>query len=62
MRTDTYNRRAGHTELGTSYGEQPPYAFGENDTGGFSRIFGSLPLVCGLTAVLGVVLLASDQA
>lgn len=56
MRTDTYNRRAEHTSLGTTHGEQPPYAFGENDTGGFSRIFGSLPLVCGLTTVIGVAL------
>ena len=56
MRTDSYNRREGHTSLGTTHGEQPPYAFGENDTGGFSRILGRLPLVCGLTTVIGVAL------
>ena len=62
MRTDTYNRRAGHAGLGTNYGEQPPYAFGENDTGGFSRICRSLPLVCGLTTVLGVALSLASAA
>ena len=56
MRTDTNNRRAGHARLGTSYGEQPPYAFEGNDMGGFSRIFGTLPLVCGLTTASGVAL------
>ena len=62
MRTDTYNHRAGHAQLGMTYGEQPPYAFEGNDTGGFSRIFGRLPLVCGLTAVLGVALSLASAA
>ena len=56
MKTDAHNTYVGHARLSSAHGEQPPYAFEGNDTGGFSRILTSLPLVCGLTAAIGVLL------
>ena len=56
MKTDAYNQHVGHARHSSTHGEQPPYAFEQNDTGGFSRILTSLPPVCGLTAAAGVLL------
>lgn len=62
MRTDTHSPSAGHARLHPAHDsrrghrEQPPHAFDENESGGFSRILGTLPLVCGLTALAGVLL------
>ncbi len=65
MRTENHHSSVGHARQTSAHGhsvhghrEQPSPAFDANDTGGFSRILGSLPLVCGLT-VLAVILLSA---